>query len=506
MITDGLTSGNGEDGEASRVRQSTHDVQGARWSAVSGSMWTGLAFVINKSVALVSAVVLARLLEPEQYGLAAIGLLVAAFAEVLGEGGLGSAVIYVGGADQVVVRNALSLAVITGVMATILGLLTAPILADAFDAPDAVPILMALSTVYVMSSLRHVYAGALARQLLFKKRIVPDTVRALVKATATIVLALMGYGPWAIVWGQLAGTAADLVAFIAVTGRRLFPGRLQRAVAEPLVRFGSPLIVVGLIGVILQNADYVMVGTRAGAEDLGVYSLAFKVPELTLLALPFITGQALFPIFVRLQAADDNGAGFRQGVLAAVRAIAAIAVPAAVVLSVFAPQIVEGVFGEKWAAAGPVLRALALYGLLFALSFTLGDGIKAKGEAGLLAKLGVLRMAIGLPVLWWAAGQGIEWVAWAQVALAGVLLSVTTALAVVKLRLGVGALGEAYAVPALAGAPTAVVAISIQVAGADWPPLLTVLMGGVVSLATYVLVTWWTDRDWVRSLRTLRSA
>lgn len=486
--------------------QTTPGAQGARWSAVSGSMWTGLAFVVNKSVALASAIVLARLLEPEQYGLAAIGLMVAAFAEVLGEGGLGSAVVYVEGDDRLVVRNALSLALITGTLATLLGLVTAPILADAFEAPDAVPILLVLSTVYVMSSLRHVYAGALARQLLFKKRVVPDAARALVKATVTIVLAVMGLGPWAIVWGQLAGTAADLVAFIVVTGRRLVPGRLQRVVAEPLVRFGSPLIVVGLIGVILQNADYVMVGARAGTEDLGVYSLAFKVPELTLLALPFITGQALFPIFVRLDAADDDAVGFRRGVLAAVRAIAAIAVPVAVVLSVFAPEIVEGVFGEKWAAAGPVLRALAVYGLLFALSFTLGDGIKAKGEARLLAKLGVLRMGIWLPVLWWAAGHGIEWVAWAQVALAGALLAITAALAVTKLEVGIGALGGAYAVPALAGASAAVVAILLQVAGAEWPPLLTVLAGAGASLATYVLVTWWTDRDWVRSLRTLRSA
>lgn len=485
--------------------QSMDGAQGAHWSAVSGSMWTGLAFVINKSVALASAVVLARLLEPEQYGLAAIGLLVAAFAEVLGEGGLGSAVVYVKGDDRPVVRNALSLAVMTGALATLLGLVTAPILADAFDEPDAVPILVVLSSVYVMSSLRHVYAGALARQLLFKKRIIPDTVRALVKATVTIVLAIMGFGPWAIVWGQLAGTAADLLAFVVVTGRRLFPGRLQRVVAEPLVRFGSPLIVVGLIGVILQNADYVMVGARAGTEDLGVYSLAFKVPELSLLALPFITGQALFPIFVRLDAVDDGAAGFRRGVLAAVRAIAAIAVPVAVVLSVFAPEIVEGVFGEKWAAAGPVLRALALYGLLFALSFTLGDGIKAKGEAGLLAKLGAVRMVIGLPVLWWAAGHGIEWVAWAQVVLAGALLAVTAVLAVGKLQVGVGALGGAYAVPALAGVAAAAVAILLRVAGTDWPPLLTVLAGGVVSLATYVLVTWRIDRDWVRSLMTLRS-
>ncbi len=480
-------------------------VDGAGWTAVSGSMWTGLAFVINKSVALASAVMLARLLEPEQYGLAAIGLLVAAFAEVLGEGGLGNAVVYVSGQDREVVRNALSLAVITGTLATLIGILAAPILADAFDAPDAVPILLALSSVYVMSSLRHVYAGALARRLLFKKRVLPDTVRALVKASVTIVLASMGFGPWAIVWGQIAGTAADLVTFVAVTRCRYFPGRLRRVVAEPLVRFGSPLVVVALIGVILQNADYVMVGARSGAEDLGVYSLAFKVPELTLLALPFITGQALFPIFVRLDAADDDSLGFRRGVLAAVRAIAAIAVPIAVVLSVFAPQIVEGVFGQKWAEAGPVLRALALYGLLFALSFTLGDGIKAKGEAGLLAKLGVFRLVIGLPVLWWAAGRGIQWVAWSQVALAVLLLAVTTVLAVAKLQIGAGALAKVYAVPALSGATAAVAAILLQAAGSDWPPLLTAVAGSVVSLTTYALVTWRTDREWVSSLRTLRS-
>ena len=473
-------------------------------------MWTGLAFVINKTVALASAVVLARLLEPEQYGLAAIGLLVAAFAELLGEGGLGSAVVYVKGPDGPVVRNALSLAVITGTSATVIGLVTAPFLADVFGEPDVLPILLVLSSVYVMSSLRHVYAGTLARQLLFKKRVIPDTVRALVKAAVTIGLALMGWGPWAIVWGQLAGTVADLLAFVLVTQRRLFPGRLQRDVAEPLVRFASPLMVVGLIGVVLQNADYVMVGARAGAEDLGVYSLAFKVPEMTLLALPFITGQALFPIFVRLDATDDDPdgdtAGFRRGVLGAVRAIAAIAVPAAVVLSVFAPEIVEGVFGERWAAGGPVLRALAIYGMLFALSFTLGDGIKAKGEARLLAKLGVCRMAIVLPVLWWAAGQGIEWVAWAQVALAAVLLVVTAALTVAKLQVGVGELASAYAVPLSAGAAGGAVALLWKVAAADWSPVPLVLAGTVFSLTTYVLVTWWADRDWVKSISTLRSS
>ena len=67
------------------------------------------------------------------------------------EAGLGSAVVYVKGADRLVVRNALTLAVIAGTLATVIGLATASLLADAFDEPDAVGILLAISSVYVMS-------------------------------------------------------------------------------------------------------------------------------------------------------------------------------------------------------------------------------------------------------------------------------------------------------------------------------------------------------------------
>jgi len=466
---------------------------------LSGSLWTAFSFVLNKGVALASAVVLARLLEPKEYGIAALGLLVAAFAEILAEGGLGSAVVYVEGDDEVI-SNALSLAIVTGAATTLLGIASAPLLARAFGEADATPILFALSFIYVMSSPRHVYAGALARKLLFRKRVAPDVVRALVKATVAVVLAFAGFGAWSLVWGQLAGTAADLVAFVVVTRGRLRPSRLDRRVVRKITSYGTRLVAVGVIGVMLQNVDYVAVGARAGTEALGVYSIAFKVPELTLLALPYISSQVLFPFFVRLDTGVERGDSLERGLLAAIRGVTAIAVPLAVALALFAPEVVTGVFGDRWAPAGPILRALSIYGLLSALSFTFGDAIKARGRAGLLVRLGVVRLAVTVPVLWWAAGHGIESVAWAQVSIAAAHLVVVSILGLVTLRLQPGALARVYRVPAIAGSAMAGAGLLLRHLLATLPPLLVATLGGAALTTIYVAVTYVVDPAWVRSV------
>ena len=66
-----------------------------------------------------------------------------------------------------------------------------------------------------------------------------------------------------------------------------------------MMRFGSGIVAVGLLGQAAKNFDYVVVGGKLGATALGVYYLAFRLPELVILTGFRVAGDVLFPFYAR---------------------------------------------------------------------------------------------------------------------------------------------------------------------------------------------------------------
>lgn len=378
-----------------------------------GIVWSFTATSGAKIVSLGAMALLARLIAPEAFGLMAFGMLTVGYAEAIGDLGTGAALIYFpssrkGAADLSFLFN-----VIAGFAWLGLIWLAAPAVAGFFDNPQATGILRALAWSFPLKALGNTHDALARKSLRFRARLVPEMGMALLKALVAVALAYLGYGVWALVWGQVLGTALwTTLLWVVVDFRPRL--RFERGLLGPMLAYGWSVVMVNLVAAVVHHTDAVIVGKMLGAAALGLYHVAFKLPEATITLAVWATSRVLFPVFAQARQGESL---LRSSYIEALRYVSLLTVPAAVGLALLADPIVTVFFGEAWRGSVPILRALALAAGVRSLSTCAGDALKAMGRPGLLALLGVARALVLIPLLAVAAREGAASVA---VALAAV--------------------------------------------------------------------------------------
>lgn len=443
-------------------------------------MWNVGTFAIGRVVLLVTTIVTARLLSPDDFGLLGLALTVTTFLDVLNDFGLTTAYVYFARRDEDdhdrIADTTFSLSLVIGVVLTLATLAASPLVADFYDEPRVRAVLAALSVNFLIVSLGSVHDGRMRARLDFKRRFFAELGRSTMKGASTVGLAVAGLGIWSLVLGQIIGTVASTVLYVGL--ERWVPRlRFDRALAKRMLRYGSQLASVGLLGLVASNLDYVVIGRRLGTEALGVYTIAFRLPSLAIRGTSAMVSQVVFSAYTKVA---DQQASLVRAMLRSMRMLAYFTVPVAAGMATVAPVAIDVLFGSKWEAAGPVLRVLAAFSLVSVLVYNAGDVYKAVGRPGLLTTIGALNVVLAAPVLWFAAGRGIRAVAWGQLAVA---LAVLVAQLVVLHRiLGVTPLAVLRTVwPPLAAGALLVAAAAGAMTALEGTPAIARLLGAAAS-------------------------
>ncbi len=463
--------------------------------ALRGTFWAYASNYSGKFLVFISTTILARLLLQEDFGLAGYALVVISFLEVLNDLGIGAAVIYHRD-DPAVVNTAFWLNLAAGIALCALTWLVAEFAGSFFGDPRAVPLTRVLALSFPITALGNIHASLLVRRLGFKRMFVPDVTKAAGKGILSIALAWAGYGPWSLVIGQVGGEALAVIAlWWAMPFRPSL--RFSRETVRPLLQYGSNIVSANALATLVNQADYLIIGRLLGAAALGVYTLAFRVPELLVKQLVVIASRVLFPAFSAIREDPD---ALRAGFLSAMRYTSLVTVPIALGLSAVARPLVLTLFTAKWVEAIPVMSAIAIYTLIRSRTFNIGNVYKAQGRPDVLTKLALAKLPILLPALYWAAAvpASIVAVAWVQVAvtfLAGILnLVVAARLLDTPLRRLVAAFVPATVAGAImAGAVLG--ALSLLPAASPVAQLAAAVPLGV---AVYGAILWLLQRDLLR--------
>lgn len=450
-------------------------------AAARGAAWSYATFLVSKGLALVSTLVLARILAPEEFGLIALALVFMGYLDIVNDFGIISAVIWRGGDVERTARVAFGLTLAVGAALSGASLVAAPVVAGFYDEPRLAGLLRVLSATFLLASFGSVQDALLRRAMAFRRRFVAEAVKAGVKAAVTVGLATAGFGAWSVVHGQLAGVTVGAVAYWLLVGWK--PSfTFDRRLARGLMGYGSQLTLLGLLAMAVSSVDQIAIGRRLGAAELGFYAVAFRLPGLLVLNSCSVLSQALFPAFARVR----DGEGSMQGaLLRAVQALAALTVPLGLGIALVAPDLVSVLFGERWEPATPVMRLLAVHTVLATLLYNDGDVYKATGRPSVLNALTAVQLALIGPIVWWSAGRGIVSAAAAMVAISGLVLVLRAVLVHRLLGVSVRELGRALR-PVLLSAGVMTGAVAVTRAAASAAPAGMRLAAAVgVGLVTY---------------------
>ncbi len=465
-----------------------------RRRAFSAFLWAGAADAAGKALVFMATIVLAHLLVPSEFGLVAFALSVIYFMEYAGDLGLGAALVYRSDAeDPRVSSTAFWIGIIGALVLFAAAWFAAPLLADLGPGDKVVPLFRVLALQFPFGAIGKAHEYRLRRTLQFRTLFGPTLAGGVMKGGVSVVLALAGAGAWSLVIGQVAGTLTQSVGLWLVYSFR--PSLvISRRHLPSMLRFGLGIVAVGLLGQGAKNFDYLIVGGKLGAAALGVYYLAFRLPELLILTGFRVANEVLFPFYARLRSSDgtDIDDELRRGYLQTIRLGAMVAWPAAIGIAALALPLVLTIFGEKWRSAAAPMAFVAIWAGLASLASMPGAVFKALGRSWLLTWTGVMQIAILFPAIWFAAPHGITAVAASQVAEKTVSL---TLLGVIISRI----LGIRWYATFVAAAPA--LALSLVMGGvlyglaAVLPPPAAVAVGIPFGATIYLSLLRWVVPD-----------
>jgi O-antigen/teichoic acid export membrane protein len=396
-----------------------------RGRTLSRVAWTGVGNWSAQLLGFAISAMLARILGPQTFGVVAIAGVYLALVQPFVNQGFGLAIIQRKDLEPEHVDTVFGFGLVLSIVVCLVTVLLSNPIAQWFDEPQVGPVLRWLSLLFPLAAFSTMPMALLERNLEFKSLAIRSVTAVSVGGVVGVVLARNGWGVWSLVGQQLVGAAASVVCLWWATPwrpTRVFSFRHLRDVYS----FSISILSNDVLWLISQRIDHTLVGYRFGAVNLGPYSLANKFIQLVFDTLLSPLTTVAFPTLSRLQ---DDPARLSRSFARFTEIGAAICVPAMCGALVTAPDIVQVVYGPKWAAAVPLFRVFACYGAVRCFFSFMHPLMLATGRLKLFTGLFVVNaVATGIACLigslWSPIGVAIALTA-TQVLLTAIFFPVT---------------------------------------------------------------------------------
>lgn len=453
-------------------------------------LWLGSATAVTRLLDLGSSLVILSLLQREEMGTAALVLSTGAVVEAASGLGLGQALIQAKNLTQNEEQSLFWWTAGFGALLAMVLLIIAPWVADFYGLPVLSPMIALTGIKMVLVGTAVVPQQLLSKHLMFREAGAAQTLATLGEACAKISLALVGFGAWALVLGNVFRGVVLLGAVLLLTR---FRPRAHFAWTE-VKRYQGFGIRVSLAAFFVhsyRNADYFLIGKFLGVEALGVYRVAFDLGMQPMEVIYTLINRVSYPIYVKL---SHDLEALRSALLRSTRSLMLLGAPIVAFLFFAAGDVLALVTHGRWQAAVPAIQILVWAALLRGAAHLFPQIYVAVGRPS----YAVLDSAVSLVVLVGAfclglilfPSSGTLSVCWAWLAAYPPLLALHLKLTgrITRIRIGeyLRALAPGLIGALLMGGPMALTVFLDLHAGS---PLLSVviwLISGAVVYALYL--------------------
>jgi O-antigen/teichoic acid export membrane protein len=352
----------------------------------SGLAWKAGSQITLQISRMVVALVLARLLAPHDWGLAAMVLVFSGFVVVFTDSALGTALIQrrelLPGDRSTVFWTTAGI----GLLLAAAGIALAGPLAAFYGESEVRPLFIALSVGFFVSALGTTQSALLVRDMQFRILELRQIAATIVGAATGVAIALADFGAWAIVGQQLSEVLVSTVLLWYLTPWRP-SATFSTASLRRLIGFAGNVFGENLLYQAGRNVSSLLIGRFLGPASVGTYVLATNVILVPFSRIAGPLQQVFFPAFSRM---NEDRERMADVWIRASRLVGAISIPSLVGLVIVAPDFVDVVLGPRWSSATPVIQILAWVGLIQSLQTLSGEVLLALNRAGTLLRFTML--------------------------------------------------------------------------------------------------------------------
>ncbi len=473
-----------------------------RAKAITGIKWLSVVQIAKNVLRVVSTVILARLLSPDDFGLMGMAVVFTAFVSVFSGVGISAAIIQRKEISDAALYSAFWVNMGLGLFFGALVISSAPLVAGFYQEARLTPLLMILGLVFIFAPLSSIHGVLLQKSLRFSTLAVIDVTAMSIGIVLGIGAAVLGAGVWSLVINTVSMSLASVILLWVLSSWR--PSfTFAWSELRPMVNYSLNLTGFNLVNYFSRNADDILVGRYLGAQALGYYGFAYNVMLYPLQNISHVITRVMFPVLSQIQDDDDR---FRNIYVKATVTTSLVTFPMMCGLLVVAEPLVLVVLGPKWEPIVPLMMILAPVGAIQSVGALVGNIYQAKGRTDIIFRWGIFAGFVYVPSFIIGLQWGIVGVA-SCYAIAGLMLHYPSwRIAFRLIDLPVGRMYAALARPAAAALTMLLILVVLKsLWPADWCNLWLLVTLIPTGMLIYGVLIYYLETERVKELLAILS-
>lgn len=372
-------------------------VTGIGWSAVDNLVKLGITFVVS--------VVLARLLDPDAYGLIGILTIFISLFNAIADSGFSQALIRKKNVTDADLSTAFYTNFSVSVLMAAVLFFSAPYIATFFSRCELLRLTRVMSVVIIINALGVVQRTIVTKAINFKTQTKITFIAGIISGAVGIAMALAGYGVWALVAQVI--TLQLVTTLLFWIFNRWHPKLIFSVQSlHDMWTFGWKLLVSSMLDTIWKEIYQVVIGKCYTPSTLGLYTRAKQFSDLCSSNLTTVVQRVSYPVLSSIQ---EDKSRLKS---AYKRIIKTTMLPTFVLMlgmAACAKSMIVVLIGEKWQACVPMLQILCTYGMFYPLSALNLNMLQVQGRSDLFLKLEVYKKLIAVVPLLLGIFVGLYW-------------------------------------------------------------------------------------------------
>lgn len=369
--------------------------QTLKQATTKGLFWSTIERFSNQGVSFLFSVILARMLDPSDFGIIAMITIFFAVAQSFVDSGFSNALVRKTDRREEDLSTCFYFNIGVGIMAYIVLFLIAPLVASFYNQPILSPIIRITGLGVVLNSLCVVQQALFTIKIDFKSQAKVTLSATIISGIVGVILAYQGYGVWALVWQGVVMTSARMALLWLMSKWRPTTG-FSKSSFNYLFGYGSKLLASGLLDTIYNNIYPIVIGKFYTPAQLGNYSRALSFAQLPSSNITSILQRVTFPVLSTIQ---DDIPRLQANYRRLLKLSAFIIFPLMTGLAAVAFPMVRIILTPKWEGCSLYLQIICFALMWYPIHAINLNLLQVKGRSDLFLRLEIIKKIVGVCIM-----------------------------------------------------------------------------------------------------------
>lgn len=372
---------------------------------LSGFVWKFMERIGAQVVTFIVSIVLARILNPSDYGIVAIILTFTTLASVFVTCGFSVSLIQKHDADYIDYSSIFYVQLLLGIILYVVLFFTAPYISLFYENKysELVPMLRVLSLQIPITSVNNMQQTYISKHLIFRKLFISSLIGGISSGVIGIVMAYSGFGGWALVAQYLCMTIINtIVLLFIIPWHPTLRFSFERVI--PLLRFGWKVLMSELISAIYVEIRALIIGKKYTSEELAYYNKGKQIPSLLISNINTTIQSVMFPAIADIQ---HNPNQVKNAVRRSIRISTYIVCPLLIGLASVSEPLIRVLLTDKWVFCVPYMQIICFAYVFYPMLTTSIQAVKALGRSDIVLKTEIVKKTIELILIIVAYQKGV---------------------------------------------------------------------------------------------------